>query len=246
MHRRDAERAHDTMHGASIDGRTVRLSWGKAVPRVEEPLPCLPGQVWHCSVEYEPDAVMLQGDDALPVVVVQPPIDVYRREEIDAAAVLVAGKDAGEFEKDRIKREMLGKDHDDAVYFRWRLYSFSQGETLTEWRTEKFAMFPGGPLWLPPSCSQPRNNPPERKRESPGASAPVGKTDTGRERFSTTLHETVGKTGDAKGPSEVQSLLAHLSTLDSPLPSHVNEEFGEILEGLCTGRENISNAMVFA
>ena len=33
---------------------------------------------------------------------------------------------------------------------RWRLFSILNGESLTCWRTQKFRMYEGGPLWKPP------------------------------------------------------------------------------------------------
>ncbi len=35
-------------------------------------------------------------------------------------------------------------------YYRWRLYSFLQGETCDKWRVIPFQMTLGGPLWIPP------------------------------------------------------------------------------------------------
>ena len=36
------------------------------------------------------------------------------------------------------------------IYYRWRLYSLSQGDTKSRWRDEPFQMFEGGPWWIPP------------------------------------------------------------------------------------------------
>ncbi|XP_061658286.1 U2 snRNP-associated SURP motif-containing protein isoform X1 [Syngnathoides biaculeatus] len=40
-----------------------------------------------------------------------------------------------------------GQNH---VYYRWKLFSILQGESLTKWRTTDFRMFRGGSLWRPP------------------------------------------------------------------------------------------------
>mmetsp|Transcript_5774 Transcript_5774/g.13839 ORF Transcript_5774/g.13839 Transcript_5774/m.13839 type:complete len:591 (-) Transcript_5774:758-2530(-) len=37
------------------------------------------------------------------------------------------------------------------VFYRWRVYSFCQGDTYSIWRTEPFVMFPNGRYWLPPA-----------------------------------------------------------------------------------------------
>ena len=36
------------------------------------------------------------------------------------------------------------------MYYRWKLYSLMQGDTVTRWRTEPFKMVQGGPVWVPP------------------------------------------------------------------------------------------------
>lgn len=36
------------------------------------------------------------------------------------------------------------------VYYRWKLFSLLQGDTITEWRQKEFRMFQGGSVWKPP------------------------------------------------------------------------------------------------
>lgn len=36
------------------------------------------------------------------------------------------------------------------VYYRWKMYSILQGDSLTNWSTKKFRMFEGGSIWIPP------------------------------------------------------------------------------------------------
>jgi U2-associated protein SR140 len=43
----------------------------------------------------------------------------------------------------------------DNLYYRWRVYSLLQGDTLEAWRTTPFMMFVGGPLWVPPPVPDP-------------------------------------------------------------------------------------------
>ena len=42
------------------------------------------------------------------------------------------------------------------LYYRWRLYSLSQGDTLAHWRTRPFQLFLGGAVWLPPPAERPQ------------------------------------------------------------------------------------------
>jgi len=43
------------------------------------------------------------------------------------------------------------KDEEEKTFYRWRVYSFCQGDTYSIWRTEPFVMFPNGRYWLPPA-----------------------------------------------------------------------------------------------
>lgn len=36
------------------------------------------------------------------------------------------------------------------IYYRWKLYSLTQGDTKSKWLDEPFQMFEGGPWWIPP------------------------------------------------------------------------------------------------
>lgn len=243
--RRDAERAHSSMHGSTIDGRTVRVCWGKSVRRVESPLQLLPDQVWGGSFGFvfEPDEMMLRAGESEDSILVRPPLDLIVRAEIDAAAVLCAADGTDASEKKRVEEAINGRPTDDVLYFRWRMHSLSHGDTLTEWRTANFAMKPGGPLWVPPSCSRPRNNPPERKRwalKLHTESSDSEEDDDEKRELS--LLETIRAAKSAPASSDI---LLHLATLDSPLSSVVEEQFEEILRNLTPERESICAAMVF-
>uniref|UniRef100_A0A6S8KMZ3 U2 snRNP-associated SURP motif-containing protein n=2 Tax=Dunaliella TaxID=3044 RepID=A0A6S8KMZ3_DUNTE len=39
------------------------------------------------------------------------------------------------------------------IYYRWRLYSLCEGDTLRTWRIEPFVMVEGGQRWIPPSMT---------------------------------------------------------------------------------------------
>jgi U2-associated protein SR140 len=44
-----------------------------------------------------------------------------------------------------------GRQREEHIFYRWRVYAFCQGDTLSNWRTEPFVMFhPNGRFWLPP------------------------------------------------------------------------------------------------
>ncbi|KAK6057162.1 hypothetical protein COOONC_05326 [Cooperia oncophora] len=51
-------------------------------------------------------------------------------------------------------RFLFELNHPTHVFYRWRLYSISQGDTFLQWRREKFRMFEGGSWWQPPIPQQ--------------------------------------------------------------------------------------------
>lgn len=45
---------------------------------------------------------------------------------------------------------MIYPNTEENNYYRWRVYSLFQGDSLTNWRKEPFQMNPGGIIWVPP------------------------------------------------------------------------------------------------
>ncbi len=46
---------------------------------------------------------------------------------------------------------LFDNTHPDHAYYRWKIYSLLQGDSLSQWRTVPFQMYAGGPWWIPPS-----------------------------------------------------------------------------------------------
>jgi RNA recognition motif. (a.k.a. RRM, RBD, or RNP domain) len=193
-HRQDAEAAFQAMHQTKVCGRTVRIAWGRPVRRSEQPLSNPPGLRIRGGQQqpFALDAAASRGNTALPRIVVQPPIDLQRRRDIDqlardfvaniAEGSKVSGQRTDESAGVVLARNEVDADgslpfrflgnasecnSDDGVYYRWRVHSLLNGDTETRWRTAPFATEEGGPLWNPPSCSRPINNP-MRLAASPG------------------------------------------------------------------------------
>lgn len=190
MHRADAEAAYANLH-ERIDGNAVRLAWGKAVQRESAPRPPLPGQVYGgtSTGRYALDSAAAQGDAALPRVLVQPPLDLGRRLELSrlavealaapggvpavAAAARASGRRGLGFLWEEVAAD--GRGSEDGNYFRWRMHSLANGGMMTRWRTAPLALVEGGPMWDPPTCSQPLGNPPlETKLAGAEVAAAVG------------------------------------------------------------------------
>ncbi|KIY92374.1 U2-associated protein [Monoraphidium neglectum] len=86
------------------------------------------------------------------------PQDTRMRFIIDTMALYVL-RDGCEFEQ-LVMAERQGDpefsflfdlDSPDHVYYRWRVYSLAEGDTLRTWRMDPFQMVEGGQRWLPPA-----------------------------------------------------------------------------------------------
>jgi len=75
-------------------------------------------------------------------------------------------------------------DHDSEPnrYYRWRVYSLMQGDTVREWRVEPFQIYVGGRLWVPPPCAadMERKKAAESGRKSLGEKGKDGDDDRDR------------------------------------------------------------------
>jgi len=56
-------------------------------------------------------------------------------------------------------------ESDEAVYYRWRMFAFTQGDGLQKWRTEPFQIARNGAVWCPP---------PSEKGEKSRSRSPTG------------------------------------------------------------------------
>jgi U2-associated protein SR140 len=87
-----------------------------------------------------------------PDIVVHFPSDVRVRYVIDTLASYVL-QDGCAFEQAVMSYEQENPEFaflfdlslPDHVYYRWRLYSMAQGDTLRNWRIEPFVLLEGGP-----------------------------------------------------------------------------------------------------
>ncbi|KAL1915581.1 uncharacterized protein VTP21DRAFT_6705 [Calcarisporiella thermophila] len=56
------------------------------------------------------------------------------------------------------------------VYYRWKMYSLLQGDSVDRWRTEPFLMFDEGPIWVPPELPAERRGYDDSRSNSPYSS----------------------------------------------------------------------------
>ena len=106
--------------------------------------------------------------DAIHVV---PPADPYRRKFITTVASFIA-KDGSLLERKIAEREsnnpkfsfltnkrsILQTEEEyqqELIFYRWRVYAFTQNDGFDHWQTQPFAMFqPNGRFWIPPALDK--------------------------------------------------------------------------------------------
>ncbi|KAJ3128304.1 U2 snRNP-associated SURP domain-containing protein [Physocladia obscura] len=175
MRRADAERAIKGLDGYLLEGRELRVGWGKAIPIPENPIYVTPevamatGDVlkYPTPVSGLPFNAQIPAPSTLkrkhnqppprPQVLVQIPEDVETLMRINRCIefVIVHGP---AFEALLMGREQGNSDyaflfdhtHPYHSYYRWKIFSLMNGDSKTSWPTKSFAMFDEGPVWVPP------------------------------------------------------------------------------------------------
>ena len=132
------------------------------MPHIEAPKPMLMPNVTPVS---DPGAQRKSRWNLAKTLVVQVPTDQPLKKLIDKTAECVADE-GWEFEKllldkekDNARFAFMSVDKENLedplhIYYRWRTFSFSQGDNERFWRTEPFQIYENGPLWQPPACEK--------------------------------------------------------------------------------------------
>ncbi|XP_057865763.2 protein RRC1 [Cryptomeria japonica] len=190
MNRADGQAAKDEMQGVVVYEYELKIGWGKSVTLPSQALPAPPpghmavrNKEGHTVTWSGPGGPSLSGVTSqvselvvtpnIPDIGVIPPEDEHQRHVIDTMAMYVLD-DGCSFEQAIMERgrgnalfnflfDLGSKEHS---YYVWRLYSFSQGDTLQRWRTEPFIMITGSGRWIPPQLPQQTGKSPEHERDS--------------------------------------------------------------------------------
>jgi U2-associated protein SR140 len=162
----DALSALNAMDGLLFHDHRLSMAWGEpvALPKV----PIWPPQ--ENGVAVHPESTRERADDGPPPktklsgkgtdIEISVPLDDRIRYIIDAMAINVS-QDGSEFERLIMARENNNKDFQflfdkkssDHLYYRWRVWSLCNGDTLSSWRVDPFLMFVDNSLWIPPARS---------------------------------------------------------------------------------------------
>eukprot|EP00468_Gymnochlora_sp_CCMP2014_P009633 CAMPEP_0167759516 /NCGR_PEP_ID=MMETSP0110_2-20121227/11070_1 /TAXON_ID=629695 /ORGANISM="Gymnochlora sp., Strain CCMP2014" /LENGTH=695 /DNA_ID=CAMNT_0007645917 /DNA_START=44 /DNA_END=2131 /DNA_ORIENTATION=- len=236
MKRADAEEAIKELQGKDYFGFAMRLGWGKKVILPSQPLRIpKPGETLAMMIEQPLVEQKMEIPADAPKNKVIPPPDPKQRSLIDRLARFVATY-GHIFEKEVMQKEVknpkfffLYQAHTPQhIYYRWRVYMLSQGDTEQKWRTEPFQMLLGGPYWMPPSVEE------MKVLELKASETEKEKKDSqrGRDRDSGRDHER-RRSRRKRGSSR-------------RLRSRSRDEFEDRLRGLSLNRTKIAYGMGFA
>ena len=158
MRREDAEIAIKAMHGAMLLNQSLKLNWSRSVPLPSHPI-ALKGSKSGGRSYAPPPIDSLSLPPGATKYDITFPTDPALKELIDLLAIYVM-RYGLTFEHAMIQRAHTTSDVNLAfltttaslehLYYRWRLWSLTQGDTLTHWRSRPFQMVEGGAYWVPP------------------------------------------------------------------------------------------------
>lgn len=128
---------------------------------------------------------------------------------------------------------------DEHIFYRWRVYSFSQGDGFNSWRTDPFVMFePRGRFWIPPqlntAAAQEEEEAEKRRENKIQAAQEERRKMTGKKQDCITTGAGMRRTNMEKGGA-------------IKLNEWERKQFDELLrENLCASQDSICEAMAFA
>ena len=175
MTRSSAEQAKEGWTEKCSAASTIcSVGWGKPVPLPAKPIWPLTEEA-HDSDEYDHErrssargfsTKSVRAREApppappppkgMPEMIVTFPADERVVAIVDTLARYVA-EDGRAFERAVMDRERDNEDfaflfdhaRPEHAYYRWRVFSLAQGDSLTRWRTDPFVMIEGGLRWTP-------------------------------------------------------------------------------------------------
>lgn len=199
---------------------------------------------------YNPD---LHAASAVRVI---PPTDPSRFKFISTVAMFVA-KDGSSLEdkliekeghdpkfsflmdvNDEVNRTDSEQTKNERIFYRWRVFSFSQGDTYGSWRTDPFIMVqPGGNFWIPPD-------------PDPELLAQMKKENEINEEQMKLLKQQrrsvmVAKRGYRPTRNNVDKSKVNSSDGSIMLSSEQLDQWEHMIQNLCASREVICEAMAF-
>ena len=200
--------------------------------------------------EYDISNTFVAVRDLPSAINVIVPSDPSRVEFIGTIASFVA-KDGSSIERHLIERESLSDPKfaflnpsrvasetilEEHIFYRWRVYSYCQGDLKNSWRTKPFKMFKGGRWWIPPPLID-REAAKQEEEEAEKIEESIIYKKEGRKKID----------HDAEINTNMKNRLAeqkrHGGTIK--LTPYEKEKLGNVLKRIVATRESICEAMAF-
>ncbi|KYN93681.1 U2 snRNP-associated SURP motif-containing protein, putative, partial [Plasmodium reichenowi] len=150
----DAENAKDALDGVEMCGNIIRIGWSKAIPKF--------GYNTKNEISnYNMDKYNTYNNvNVNKKVIIIIPGDKRTKRIIDLLAKYVTEEGYSfeetikEKEKDNPMFHFLFESSDLFYYYKWRVFSFAQGDSYKNWRTDPFHIFSNGYLYVPPTIEK--------------------------------------------------------------------------------------------
>ncbi|CAI7723106.1 U2 snRNP-associated SURP motif-containing protein, putative [Plasmodium vivax] len=147
--RDDAENARDALDGVEMFGNIVKVGWSKAIPKNLNT-----NKFEHNQFHYEKSNLYHSGSNKKIEILL--PEDRKTKRIIDLLAKYVT--EEGYTFEEAIKRNekdnpvftFLFNTSDLFYYYKWRVFSFAQGDSYKNWRADPFQMFENSYVYVPP------------------------------------------------------------------------------------------------
>eukprot|EP00891_Asterochloris_glomerata_P009463 jgi/Astpho2/9463/Aster-x1581 len=170
MNRADAARAKDELNDVMLHDNELHIGWGKSIPIPAQPMFVLAGHGGSQLTQPKGAAIAPPGFMASnwdlpppgeeyvePDVEVQIPADLRQRYVIDSLAAYVL-RDGTDIEQAVMTREhanaefafLFNLTSPEHIYYRWRLFSLAQEDSMRSWKVEPFQLVEGAARWIPP------------------------------------------------------------------------------------------------
>jgi len=250
--RRSAEMAKDRLDGKELQGAELRIGWSKpvkaagipvvlapdAAQKVEEALRLGPsnGLGFSSGPNRGVPAPLPRPD---PRVSSDAPAEMHKvaapapdeRKVIDRTATYVR-RYGFDFEALLMDKErgnsaysfLFKTETPEHMYYRWRVWSLAQGDSLSSWRTDPFQMVEGGKFWVPPEVDFVKED-----KEQP-------KEDKDRDRRR--------DRDDDRDRYEADRARKHVREVS--LNDSEYDELSDILRGMTISRPDVCRGMAFA
>ncbi|CAD7701765.1 unnamed protein product [Ostreobium quekettii] len=167
MRREDAQRAQEKLNGEMLHEYELRIGWGKSVPIPPVPIYPPPSAETLRKLQHPGMSAMVQqhlpkpkeeAQGVGPDIEVQIPADGHVRYIVDLLASYVL-RDGCAFEQVVMEREvgnpmfsfLFDLQSPEHAYYRWKLFSLAEDDSMRSWQIDPFVMVAGGPRWIPPA-----------------------------------------------------------------------------------------------